>query len=526
MILDRTSRELLPESVSKVLDEFGREFGIELHLWVPLERQDPHHLYPPGRSEPGSPRTDSTLLSISLRQGIELVLEARAPLPEGGRRAVNVLRSALEHLYESAEELRLFSYEISERYEEINLLYSIAETLGSMLRMRDSAPLILGEVCDVMGARRGALWVLSPKDGELHLQASVGEGAWDGPISISDATSITSQVFREGRPFIYSGDRVEGGEVNGLTVDRGDSVLSVPIRYTPTTGEPRTVGVINLFGRRRGGRFNASDQRLLSAIASQVGAAMENQRLLEDSLEQERIGKEMELAHNLQMKLLPPTESFGRDRVGARVEPAASVGGDFYQFFRFPGGRVGVMIGDVSSHGFPAALIMALSMSAATIYAGEGEAPDVVLAGMAGALKDELETTEMYLTLFYGVLDPERGELVYANAGHPHAFRISGKGEALRLPALDPPMGIADPEHFHAHTIPWTAGEDLLLLFTDGLSDTLDPISRTAGEVEVVATAARLRKAPAAEVVEALFDLDRWGDPSEGDDRTAVVVRL
>jgi phosphoserine phosphatase RsbU/P len=286
------------------------------------------------------------------------------------------------------------------------------------------------------------------------------------------------------------------------------------------------VGVINLIGRRRGGRFTASDQKLLSAIASQVGAALENHRLLEESLEQERVHREMELAHNLQMKLLPAMDAYDPVKVAARVEPAESVGGDFYHFFRLPEGRFGVMIGDVSSHGFPAALIMALSLSAATIYASELEAPDEVLSEMAEALRDELETTEMYLTLFYGVFDPQAGELVYANAGHPHAFLLDAKGDARRLTALDPPMGIADPDAYHAARVPWEPGKDLLLLFTDGLSDTLDGTSRQAGEARVVETASRMRHAPARDVVDTLFGLDREGNVHEGDDRTAVVLRL
>ncbi len=527
MILERSSRELLPEAVSQILSEFAREFRLDLHLWVPLDRERPHHLFPRDLPDPGEPRSDALLLSVPLRNGTELLLEVRHPIPEAGRSASHVLRTTLEHLYENAEEIRFFTYEVSERYEEINLLYSIAETLGSLLRMRDAARLILTEVCEVMGARRGALWVLSPDDGELRLEASVGSGEKEGPLSISHATSITALVFRDGRPLILSGDRLDPvAEAAGLPAERGDSILSVPIRYTPPYGEPRTVGVINLIGRRRGGRFMASDQKLLSAIASQVGAALENQRLMEESLEQERVGREMELAHNLQMKLLPATDAFDPERVAARVEPAESVGGDFYQFFRLPGDRFGVMIGDVSSHGFPAALIMALSLSAATIYASAVEAPDEVLSGMAESLQDELETTEMYLTLFYGVLDPVAGELVYANAGHPHAFLLDAKGTAARLPALDPPMGIADPSGYHARRVPWHPGEDLLLLFTDGLSDTLNLTSRVAGEQKVVETAARMRDVPARDLVAALFALEREGNPAEGDDRTAVVVRL
>jgi phosphoserine phosphatase RsbU/P len=522
MTLDLSLRELIPEPVEQILAEYARGFGLDLHLWAPLEEGQMAHLYPPRQPVQDGPHPRSLVLSVPLRSGPELVLEARGTVPSALEPGVHVLRSTLERLYEQAEEIRFFTYEMAERYEEINLLYSIAETLGSLLRIRDAAPLILNEVCDVMGARRGALWFLSPVDGELYLAASAGAGGETdaahepGSLSTAALTSLTALVFQDGRPLILPSEEEA----------RGDSVLSVPIRYTPPSGEPRTVGVIHLMGKRHGGQFTASDQRLLSAIASQVGASLENHRLLEASLERERVEREMELAHDLQMKLLPPMDTFDPVQVGGRVEPAEEVGGDFFQLFELRSGRTAVMIGDVSSHGFPAALIMALSISAATIYATEVESPDRVLKGLAMALQKELESTEMYLTLFYGVLDPVRGELVYASAGHPHAFRISGEGESERLHAMDPPVGIGDPSAYRSRTVPWRVGEDLLLLFTDGLSDPLDPDGLQAGERRVLETVRDQRALPAQTIVRALFDLEREGDASRGDDRTAVVLRL
>ncbi|MFW5905129.1 MAG: PP2C family protein-serine/threonine phosphatase, partial [bacterium] len=372
MTRDRTARELLPDAVVKVLEEFRRGFSLELNLWMPREEGAPHLLFPPG-GQATAPRPDAILLEVPSRNGGDLTLEVRTSPTETVRAAANALRTTLEQLYEYSEEVRFFTYEVSERYEEINLLYSISETLGSLLQLRDAARLILAEVCDVMGARRGSLWVYRPGADRLHLVASVGEAGPTGPLDADDPEAVTSRVFQEGRPLILSGDGT--GDAGGEGTAWGESVLSVPIRYTPPEADPRTVGVVNLIGRRRGGRFTASDQKLLSAIASQVGATLENNRLVRESLEQERVTREMELAHDLQMKLLPSLDGFDPARVAARVRPAELVGGDFYHLFRLPDDRYGVMIGDVSSHGFPAALIMALSLSAATIYASELHSP-------------------------------------------------------------------------------------------------------------------------------------------------------
>jgi phosphoserine phosphatase RsbU/P len=529
MTSSRTARELLPDAVVQVLDEFRRGFDLKVHLWLPREGESSFLLYPRSGAVT-APGHDSILLEVPTRDGPDLTLEVRGTSEGSSAQApANALRTSLEQLYAYAEEIRFFTYEVSERYEEINLLYFISETLGSLLQLKDATRLILAEVCDVMGARRGSLWIHKAEEDRLHLVASVGEDGLNGPLEADDSSAVTSQVFRDGRPLILSGERFgANGSGIGSGDPVGDSVLSVPIRYTPPTGDARTVGVINLIGRRRGGRFTASDQKLLAAIASQVGAALENNRLIQESLERERVTREMELAHNLQMKLLPALDTFDTDQVAARVQPAESVGGDFYHLLRLPAGRVGVMIGDVSSHGFPAALIMALSLSAATIYASEFQSPAQVLNEMGKALRDELESTEMYLTLFYAVVDPERGELVYANAGHPHAFHLRSDGPHERLAALDPPMGIGGDDNYHEQTVSCASGKDLLLLFTDGLSDTLVPGSRMEGERRVVDESIRLREEPARMIVDALFQLGEGGEDTrpDPDDRSVLILKV
>lgn len=237
------------------------------------------------------------------------------------------------------------------------------------------------------------------------------------------------------------------------------------------------------------------------------------------------MASEMELAHNLQQKLLPSVDKFEGARVAARVEPAEQVGGDFYQVIKLPQDRIGVMIADVSGHGFPAALMMALGMSAATIYAAEFGNPAKVLRQMDDALKDELESTEMYLTVFYCVLDRAAGTLTYSNAGHPHAFLVSADGQADRLLATDPPVGFAGPASYEEVSVPWDASSDLLFLFTDGLSDTLTTADIPNGEAFVIEQVIAQRFRTPAEIIEHLFDLARDAVPAiPSDDRTAIVL--
>src|SRR5439155_20544273 len=165
--------------------------------------------------------------------------------------------------------------------------------------------------------------------------------------------------------------------------------------------------------------------------------------------------------------------------VAARVDVAAgcrqaeSVGGDFYNLLNLSADRVGVMIGDVTSHGFGAALIMALVMAASGIHAESADAPTEVLRRLEESLADELASTEMFLTVFYAVVDPKVGRITFANAGHPHAFLVSTRtGKAARLEATRPPLGLATAPGGDA-VLTWARREAIICLFTDGVTEAL-----------------------------------------------------
>jgi len=533
---DRLVLGTLPDPVQKTVADFEEAFGIGVRLSV--EAPDVEGAgagYLPGResgtdtqvlySTNGTGASGEGLLrfEIPAREGPPLFLEILTS-PLAPAEAVGAaLARALERAFESAREVRYFTAELSERYEEIHLLYSISETLGTILHIDAAARVILREVCDVMGAKRGSLWLYMKGDESLHLMAAVGDEGPEGPLRTDDPDAVTSAVFREQRPIIASRSRTPAQREQGI---RGDSFLSVPIRYTPPSGESRTLGVMNVIGRRGDERYSVADQKLLTAIASQVGSALENKRLHQESVSRERMGREMELAHDLQQKLLPAAERFDGAEAAARVSPAEQVGGDFYQLFKLSGGRVGVMLGDVSLHGFPSALIMTLTLSAAGIYAREHDSPATVLRDLDDALCDELETTEMFLTVFYGVIDPAKGTLVYSNAGHPHAFVVHRDGGLDRLLATDPPVGFAGEDAYGETEVRWDGGGDLLLLFTDGLSDVLASATRGDGEERVLKTVVSHRGEAVVCIVDELFALTADANPPvQGDDRTALVVR-
>lgn len=183
-------------------------------------------------------------------------------------------------------------------------------------------------------------------------------------------------------------------------------------------------------------------------------------------------------------------------------------------------------MGDVSSHGYRAALIMALVMSAASIHAQATTDPAEMVSALLTTLSEELESTEMFITLFYAVIDPRAERLRYANAGHPHAFVVAGDGCVERLEATAPPLGMSADMPVTVGRA-WKPKNDLLLLFTDGVSDARNRFDQRLGEAGITEVVrAHRHESPMLILERVLAALQvHMGDVLRRDDLTVVIAR-
>jgi sigma-B regulation protein RsbU (phosphoserine phosphatase) len=445
-----------------------------------------------------------------------------SPKPEDAKLGLKILLPVVSQVLRSQLEVSHAAQDLAERYEEINLLYSIGEILGRTVSLEDAAKTILNEISETVGARRGAIYVLDRTVGLLRPVAVLGATGPMADIAADDQASVTARVFRTHHALLVADGAMPSDAEAPM---RRGAMLSVPIMWaTPQGGVP--LGVVNLSGRRGGQPFTASDQKLVAAIATQVGTTIQNTRLVRASTEQAQLTREMALAHDLQMKLLPSPESLAPIAdCAARVAPAESVGGDFYNLFQLGDGRVGVLIGDVSSHGYRSALIMALVMSATAIHARSSSDPAATIGALLRSLADELRETEMFMTVCYAIIDTQAGTLTWCNAGHPHAFVVHADGAETRLAATDPPLGLVD-DAPHAASLPWKNG-DVLVLFTDGISDERGTQKKRLGETRVLEVVKARRADPAWRIVDGVFALveGHMGDLPPRDDQALVVLR-
>lgn len=431
--------------------------------------------------------------------------------------------------------------ELVERYEEINLLYAIGELLGSTTSVEEIAETLLIELAATVGAKRAVFLQTNRSQGALVPIASLGLGAaaYDA-VPLDHPEHIAVRAFRSGSACAEDGlaamcsDPVlagRGAPLLAVAITRPSSGMGITGTFAVpgrrgTDGATVPLGVLVLGGRDGGLPFTAGDRKLAVAVSTQIGTAMHNASLVRAAVERQQMIREMQLANELQLKLLPnPRVVQPEARAAARVVPAESVGGDFFLLARLDRDRTGVLIGDVSGHGYQSALIMALALSAAGIHVQAAFDPAIALEAVQRSLRDELETTEMSISMCYAVIDARAGELRYANAGHPHAFALAADGRCTRLGAVAPPLGWCD-DTIEESVMTWKPGHRLVF-FTDGVADARDQSGERLTEEAVLRTLAGMSGGEApAQILEAVFaQVDRHvGRTPLRDDCTVVVV--
>ncbi len=436
--------------------------------------------------------------------------------------------------------------ELVGRYEEINLLYAISELLGGTTSVENVADTLLRELAITVGATQAVFLRAARGQTVLAPIATMGLGPTSyPPVPLVDNAHIAVRAFRSAGACTEDGgaartaDPVLGANGHGLlavAITRPSTGIGItgphpaitarrPIAAVLESIDTVPLGVLVLGGSITGS-FTAGDRKLAVAVGTQIGTAMHNASLVRAAVERQQLEREMRLAHDLQLKLLPRTSVVAPEaRAAAKVVPAESVGGDFFLLARLDRDRTGVLIGDVAGHGYQAALVMALALSAAAIHVQAAFDPSIALEAVQRSLGDELESTEMSLSLCYAVIDSRAGELRFANAGHPHAFRVGSDGECVRLAAIAPPIGFSDAS-IDECVMAWRP-DDRLVLFTDGLSDARDATDGRLGERRILDLLSTMRNGESPEtMLGRLFGLVEGhaaGTPLR-DDLAAVIV--
>ena len=298
----------------------------------------------------------------------------------------------------------------------------------------------------------------------------------------------------------------------------------------PLVSQGELIGLLNLGPRLSQQEYSADDRKLLNDLATQTAPAVQVAQLVrqqqQQAQERERIEQELRVARLIQQTLLPKHVP---DRPGYEVaayyQPAREVGGDFYDFLDLDDGRLGLVVGDVTDKGVPAALVMATTRTMLRASAQRYDSPGAVLKRVNDVIVTDIPPN-MFITCLYAILDTETGRLQFANAGHDLPYRRSSSaGGAEELRATGMPLGLLPGMDYEEKEIVLERG-DSVLFYSDGLVEAHDPEREMFGFPRLQGLVGAHRSGGQEMVNFLLSELSRFtgGDWEQEDDITLVTL--
>ena len=249
------------------------------------------------------------------------------------------------------------------------------------------------------------------------------------------------------------------------------------VLVVPLMSQGELIGLINLGPRLSEQEYSTDDRKLLNDLAIQAAPAVRVAQLVRqqqaEAMERGRMEQELKVAAIIQQTLLPKeVPQIDGYNVAAYYQPAREVGGDFYDFLRFDDGRVGIVIGDVTDKGVPAALVMATTRTLLRAATERLTSPGAVLERVNDLLHPDIPE-RMFVTCLYALLDPKSGRLQFANAGHDLPYH-AGPAGTDELHARGMPLGLMPGMHYEEKEIQLQSG-DTVLFYSDGLAEAHAP---------------------------------------------------
>jgi serine phosphatase RsbU (regulator of sigma subunit)/anti-sigma regulatory factor (Ser/Thr protein kinase) len=341
------------------------------------------------------------------------------------------------------------------------------------------------------------------------------------PIEIPQGDPLESVLVSAGGPVEIASVEADSETITRLREAGVELVV-------PLIGQGELLGALYLGTRLSDQPYSSDDRRLLGSLASQVAPAMKVAQLVREqqveAKERERMEQELRVAALIQQTLLPKElpaiQGWGVD---AFYRPARAVGGDFYDFIELGGGRLGVIIGDVTDKGVPAALVMATCRSMLRSAAQGNDSPAAVLAEVNENLVPQIPPS-MFVTCLYAIVDTAGGEVVFANAGHNLPYVRTSSG-VIELRATGMPLGLMAEMDYEEKTYRLEHG-DVMVLTSDGITEAHNPEREMYGFARLMGQVAKKTKGDDL-VASLVGDLEKWSGPGaeQEDDITLVVVR-
>jgi serine phosphatase RsbU (regulator of sigma subunit) len=411
--------------------------------------------------------------------------------------------------------VRSLTVELLAVYEELALLYSVGGQIGRLADENQIAAVALKEAIQVSSAACG--WVTLWDGDKLRVHETCRTG-----IEVETVEQINHAVLEP----LFQMDR-HNFVSHALTQEYRLSHADAPSRFLASalTLDGHSQGYLCLGRRATSGVFLSPDQKLISAVALLMAVELENVRLQRSELDKQRLVNELELARSIQQSLLP--RDFSRitflDAAGIS-QPCCEIGGDFFDLIPIDADLCTLVIADVSGKGPPAALQAAMVQG--IVNAVSRTCPD--LPSLMCALNECLLTraaSDRFVTAFAATLSSS-GRLHYSNGGHPSPVWIRRDGDVVELSQGGPLLGVF-PRYRYAQASVQFAPGDLLIMYTDGVTEARDRKGNLFGTARLLDWARGQRDRVLDEVKDSLIAAvgSFCGGCRQDDDRSVLVVR-
>ena len=429
-------------------------------------------------------------------------------LEVAGEQIAMALDNAL--LYEEADRRAL----------EKEVLLEITKTLSAPFDLDEVIEAMLKSLRQVVRYDAAALYLVNRKTLALEQVSAVGypEGS-DEAFGLRVGVGLVGWVAKTGEAVIVPDVNKDARYVRARPGTRSE--LAAPLVV-----QGRTIGVFNLESDVEDA-YHEGHLELLAAFAAQAAVAVERARLTRELLERRRLEKELAIAREIQSSFLPKRAPViaGFELAGT-ARPHREVGGDYYDFIHVSDTRMGLAIADVSGKGIPAALLMAgFRMSLLAEIRNEFAIRAVMRK--VNSLVYESTDPDKFVTAFYGVLDCKNRVLIFSNAGHnpPVLVRQGSVVESLLEGGVA--FGVLPDAQYEERPVA-LEDDDVLVLYTDGVSEAQSPTGEHFGQRRLEQCAVDLAGRGAAEIVEGIVQavLDWTGERGQNDDLTLMVVKV
>jgi len=461
-----------------------------------------------------------TLLDVLEESTTRVVIEAKE---DEWSRKTTFLQSSRDLIrpHQTDSDVRMGAAELARLNASLRVLNETSVELLRDIPLRQLLELILEKVFAYLQPDRGLL-MLADETGELRPEVvKFAEGVNPGDIRLS-RTLVQSVVERKNGVLIIDAATDEKiGTAESIRIQGITSCMAAPLFV-----EEKVIGLVYLEVRLGRKSFAEEDLRLLTSLANTAAIKIQNVRLQEAAAARLRFEREMALAWDIQRRLLPDHDpDLPRTELLGQTIPSRTVSGDYWDFFERADRTLDVVVADVCGKGMGASILAASVQAAFQAWAGENFPPDR-LCSRLNDLVVRRTSPEKFVTFFMGLYDPESGSFVYTNAGHNPALLVRDDGKVEKLAAHGPPLGLFPNRAYVSGSLTMGPG-DLLVLYTDGVTEAADAGDQEFGMERLLETVRSSRRKPLKEIeADVAAALSAFVGPIPyGDDRTLVLLR-